>query len=214
MQRSGSTFSFNVVKAILQRRGGIRHAVSSSIFDELNIDALCCHLILKSHDFDASAINLAAYGALRIICTVRRPEDAVASAMLIFGFSETDAISMIRSWLRFYQRVQKYALTIDYDMIDRSPVVAARMIGRHLLGNFGWLESRKIAHRYSKSNIKVETDHLDRLAPTVTDAGFSWYDSTTLFHRRHISSLKSQSAEERLPSDQVRRIREALAQPV
>jgi hypothetical protein len=36
MQRSGSTFSFNVVKEILQKRGDIRLVVSSSVFDELN----------------------------------------------------------------------------------------------------------------------------------------------------------------------------------
>ena len=57
-------------------------------------------------------------------------------------------------------------------------------------------------------------DALPREGPNIKDLGQTWYDANTLFHRRHVSSLKSRSAEERLSLSQVVRIRAALAEDI
>ncbi len=44
----------------------------------------------------------------------------------------------------------------------------------------------------------------------MRDIGFSWYDETTFFHRRHVASLDSRPAEQRLSGEQLMRIRLAL----
>lgn len=210
MQRSGSTFAFNVARDILLRRGTVHQGASFDIPAELAA-ADCDHLLLKSHDMDELGIRLARSGAIRTICTMRRPEDAVASFMQVFGFSETDSIAMVKAWLGLYARIGSVALTLDYDLIDRHPIRAARMIGRFLFRDIGWIEAATIARRHSKRRVKAATDRLVRGDAGVHDLGYSYYDEMTFFHRNHVSALKSQSAEQRLPTDQVVRIRDALA---
>lgn len=212
MQRSGSTFAFNVVRDVLRRRGSVHHDASYDIPAALAAAGDAAHLLLKTHDMDPLGIALARAGAVRVICTVRRPEDSVASFMQVFGFSETDAVAMVKAWLGLYARLRPVALTVDYDLIDRHPIRAARTIGRFLCPDVGWREAAAVARRHSKRRVKAAADRLTRSDATVRDLGYSYYDQDTLYHRNHVSSLASQSAKTRLPAEQVTRIRKALAQ--
>jgi hypothetical protein len=211
MPRSGSTFSFNVVRDVLIRRGGIYQEASSSIMDELAKSNGAAHVILKAHEIDDLGLALAPHGAIKIICTVRNPEDAAASWITTFGFSEDQAISYILRWIELYSKIKPYALTIEYDLIDRYPIIAARRIGRYLSSDVSWKESWETARRHSKVKIKEATDRMDKSATGVRDISFSWYDTTTFFHRNHVSSIKSRSADERLPLEQAERIRRAFS---
>jgi hypothetical protein len=76
------------------------------------------------------------------------------------------------------------------------------------------IEAWRSSGRCSKAEVKKRVDALPREGPNVKDIGLSWYDTNTFFHRRHVSSLKSRSAEERLSSNQVVRIRAALAEDI
>lgn len=210
MQRSGSTFAFNVARDILRHRGTVHQNSGYDIPGQLaasNAD----HLLLKSHDMDALGIALTRTGAMRVICTVRRAEDAVASFMQVFGFSEDISVGLVKTWRDLHARIKPFALTLDYDLIDRHPVRAARTIGRYLYPDFGWREARRIADRHAKHRVKAAADRLDRTAAETLDLGYSFYDRNTFFHRNHVSSLVSQPAEARLPADQLARIRAALA---
>ncbi|MBW4034830.1 MULTISPECIES: hypothetical protein [Acidiphilium] len=211
MQRSGSTFAFNIARDVLTKRGKLHQQAAFDIPAELAAAGPCDHLLLKSHDMDELGINLARTGAIRVICTIRRPEDAVASFMETFGLPEADSIILIKAWLALYEKIRDVALTLDYDFLDRHPIRAAHTIGRFLSPDVGWREARTIARRHAKHAVKAMADHLDRTAPGVQDLGYSYYDQTTFFHRKHVSSLTSVAAEQRLPPDQAARIRQAFA---
>jgi hypothetical protein len=172
------------------------------------------HVLLKAHLLNDSGLFLTRYGAMRVICTVRRPEDAVASWMELLGASEEESISVMRNWLLLYRQLKPFALTISYRMIDRHPVMAAWQIMRFLFPGATITEAWRSSRRCSKAEVKKRTDALSREGPSIKDLGLTWYDTNTLFHRRHVSSLKSRSAEERLSSNQVVRIRAALAEDI
>ena len=88
--------------------------------------------------------------------------------------------------------------------------MAAWLIGRHLRCGTTWRETREIASRHNKVTVKQRVDRLAREHPGIVDIGFSYYESETFFHRRHVSSLMSRAAEERLPATQLERIKAAL----
>ena len=210
MPRSGSTFSFNIARDVLLRRGSLHQENAGEVINPLLRAGGADHLLLKSHELDDVAICLAAQSAVRVICTIRRPEDAAASWITTFGFTEEQAISTIKDWLRLYSRIRKFALTIDYETIDKRPVIAAHRIGRFLFRDAGWAEARAITRRHAKAKVKHEMDQLERTSEGVVDLNFSWYDAHTFFHRRHVSLLRSRSAEEILPREQAERIRAAF----
>jgi hypothetical protein len=213
MPRSGSTFSFNVARDVLQARGSVyQKAPPPNILQELARAGDTDHVLLKLHQIDETGVLLARYGAARVICTIRRPEDAVSSWMETFDCSEEDSISVVRDWLRLYVVLRPFALTISYRLLDIHPFIAARRIMRFLAPNVRLTEIWRSTRRHAKAEVKKYTDGLARDQKDVHDIGFSWYDSSTFFHRRHISSLKSRSALERLPPEQVQRIRAALAE--
>jgi hypothetical protein len=213
MPRSGSTFSFNVARDVLLARGSVyQEAAPPNILQELARAGDAEHVLLKVHQLDDAGVLLARYGAARVICTIRKPEDAVSSWMETFDFSEEDSILVIRRWLRLYVMLQPFALTISYRTVDHHPFLAARSIMRFLVPNVRLTEIWHSARRHSKGEVKKLTDALSRERQNIKDVGFSWYDADTFFHRRHVSSLKSRSALERLLPEQVQRIRAALAE--
>ncbi|MBV9105341.1 MAG: hypothetical protein JO313_04885 [Verrucomicrobia bacterium] len=213
MPRSGSTFSFNIARDVLRARGSVyQEAPPPNISEELARCGEAEHVLFKVHQLDESGLLLARSSAARVICTIRKPEDAVSSWMQTFDQSEEDSISVIRDWLRLYIMLKPFALTISYRTVDRHPFIAARRIMRFLVPNVRLTEIWQSARQHAKAEVKKRTDALSRDGQGIKDIGFSWYDAKTFFHRRHISSLKSRSASERLPRDQVQRIRAALAE--
>lgn len=210
MQRSGSTFAFNVARDVLRRRGTLHQAAATDTLAQLIAAGDARHILLKAHEMDDTAIRLARAGAIRVICTTRRPEDAAASFIQTFGLDEDVAIALVRGWIGMYAQVRRVALTIDYDTIDLRPLWAARTIGRFLYPDVGWREAYRIARDHSKWRVKAASDRLAISDPDVIDLGYSYYDRRTFFHRRHVSSLTSQSAGDRLPADQAARLRNAF----
>jgi hypothetical protein len=213
MPRSGSTFSFNVARDVLRARGSVyQEAPPPNVLQELEKAGDAKHVLLKVHQLDEAGVSLARYGGARVICTIRKPEDAVSSWMQTFDCSEEDSISVIREWLRLYVMLKPFALTIGYRTVDLHPFVAARRIMRFLEPHARLIEIWHSARRHAKAEVKRRTDALSRDRRDIKDIGFSWYDADTFFHRRHVSSLKSHSALERLAPEQVKRIRSALAE--
>jgi hypothetical protein len=215
MPRSASTFSFNVAREALCARGRVHQENSRNVLAELARAGDTDHVLMKAHQLDDLSILLGRYGAMRVICTVRKPEDAVASWMQMFKTPEEEAIAGMRAWLRLYRELKPFALTVSYLKIDLHPVMAAWQIMRFLFPGATITEAWRSSRRYSKAEVKKRTDALvDRQAAAVKDVGVSWYDRNTFFHRRHVSSLKSRAAIERLPLDQVERIRTGLANEI
>ena len=211
MQRSGSTFAFNIARDVLLARGRLYQDVSGDVQATIARAGEADHILMKSHAAEPSTLALARYGALRTILTVRRVEDAAASWINTFGWSEAETVEHLRAWLGLYARLRHSALIVPYAELDRRPRRAAWRIGRYVSSDVNPLETMRIARRHSKAEVKRRADALTPDTAGVQDIGFSFYDTTTYFHRRHVSSLRSHSAELRLPHDQIARLRAALA---
>lgn len=214
MPRSGSTFSFNVVRDILRVRGRIyQSAPPPDILPELaKAGNDVQHLLLKMHQLDETAVSLVRYGAALAICTIRHPpEDAVASQIKIFGQSEESCIALIRDWLTLYAKLRPFALSVDYSLIDRYPLLAAWRIARFVAPDAKLREIWRTSRLNAKVNVKKITDSLPREG-AIEHMDFTYYDPSTFYHRRHIGSLKSRSAQDLLPAEQLQRIRNAFQQ--
>lgn len=209
MYRSGSTFSFNVVRELLAARGGVLgHAVDSlgpALFSPDH-----AHLILKSHAPDEFCTELVRLGAIRCVCTYRKPEDSIASWMRAFDFGLDDSIHRLRSWLVWHQRMAPYCLNVEYEQLDSRPFLAVLRVQHWLLGRYAPIAAWRLRCRYDKRRLKHEYDELEN-SGDVSDIGFSYYDRETFFHRRHISSVRSAVAGDLLTKPDVQRIRDELA---
>lgn len=210
MQRSGSTFSFNVAREVLARRGTLHQETGNDILEAVDASGGAENILLKSHRLNNASVRLVELGAVTSICTIRKPEDAIASWMEVFGFDLADSIDEMKAWLRMFDRIRANSLVVDYDVIDRRHRTAAWRIARHLAPSASPFEVFRIARRHSKAAVKAMADRLETAGGDIVDIGFSHYDKATFYHRRHVSSLVSRGAAERLPIDTVKRIRAAL----
>lgn len=211
MQRSGSTFAFNVARELLRARGRTHQEATPDVAAALERSSDAKHLLLKAHDAGPHTISLARHGAMRTIITVRRIEDAAASWMETFQWSEAETIEYLRAWLKLYVQLRDIALLLPYAQIDHRPWLAAWRIARFLCPDAGLGEVARIARRYAKAEVKKHTDALKSDEDGVTNLGFSYFDEATFFHRRHVSGLRSRPANERIPSEQIARILADLA---
>ena len=92
MQRSGSTFAFNVARDVLRARGRLYQEApaEADIAGAIARAANAEHVLIKAHTANPLAVALTRRGVVRAICTTRRIEDAAASWMEAFGWSEAE----------------------------------------------------------------------------------------------------------------------------
>jgi Sulfotransferase domain len=212
MHRSGSTFSFNIAREQLSRTGPVIAAVAES-FDESKSIADDAHYIIKSHTPTDMVTRGIREGRVKCICTIRKPEDAIASFMHAFGFDLEPMIGQALNWLSWYSSVCAEVFTIKYELIDESPVTAISLMDRYLTGATCDDRCRDLALKYAKSPLKAELDEMQEDSNT-TNIGFSYYHNETLFHRRHISSVISRTASDVISDADIHRIRGALKEYV
>ena len=125
MPRSGSTFSFNVAREILSARGSVYQEASEDVVGVVGRSDGADHVLVKNHNLDEPSLALARAGAMRIIMTVRRVEDAMASWFDTFdAVPEPIALSVMHHWIRLFQHLRTKALIIPYEQIDRRPWLA------------------------------------------------------------------------------------------
>ena len=187
MQRSGSTFSFNIAREIVRARGTIHQEATNDVAAAIESSGKSEHILVKSHDISELGVALIRHGSAKAVCTVRKPEEAIASWLGTFGFGLDEAIEDFRRWLEMYRGIAPHALTIDYETIDRWPMLAAWRIARHLGLKASPVEAFRASRKFRKADIRERFRFLDRVAGGVVDLGFSHYDQETFFHRRHVS---------------------------
>jgi hypothetical protein len=209
MFRSGSTFSFNIARELLASRGGVAVAAVNSLEEAVAGHSGYENLVIKTHAPDLQVTGLIARKELPCICTYRNPEDAIASWMKIFGFNLDESVTAIKGWLKWHQQILPYVLNISYETIDRRPLRAILEIQTYLVGWPRFLEAVRLWRKYSKTRLKEKYDRLKE-GDNTKDIGFSYYDDETFFHRRHISSVASNSADAELSSEQLAFIRTQL----
>ena len=167
-------------------------------------------MLVKNHNLDEPSLALARAGAMRIIMTVRRVEDAMASWFDAFdAVPEAVALDVMHHWIGLFQQLRTKALISPIRANRPSPLGGGMAITRAICPIVYPSEVLAITRRLSKATVK-QTDMLPIEASGVIDIGFSHYDARTFFHRRHVSDLKSRPAEQRLSSERLETIRAAL----
>lgn len=211
MQRSGSTFSFNVVKKLLESRGRVAHFVGDNLAEVIRYRSISDHIIVKTHVPCPEMSRAIVKGEIRCICTVRRPEDAVLSWSNAFGFSLEESVPIIASWLAWHKSVSPHTINVKFELIEKWPLLSVYQIGSPLVGGIKLGEAVAISRSFEKSKVRDLVKSIDRNSSAVTDIGFSYYDSKTLFHRNHISSKNLSIARQKLGSNELYALREQLA---
>lgn len=210
MPRSGSTFSFNVAREVALARGSVYQEVTHDVIGTLKKSGGVDYLLLKAHAADDATMALARHRAMRTIITVRDIKESVASGIETFGWSDAEAIEYLRAWIHLYINMREVSLIIPYREIDRRPTYAAWRIARFLHSDVSFFEVMRIARKFSRSKVKEHTDALSVGGEGVTNLGFTYYDDSTYFHRRHVSGLQSRPADQRVPAERINYITAAL----
>lgn len=196
MPRSGSTFTFNIARELLLQRGSVAQVPAESVITSLSRVGRADHLIFKGHGADETTLDLIRFGAIKVICSTRRPEDAIASWVDTFGFSLEESISVMDRWFSMYELIKDNALLIDYDEIEIDPMYVAHRIAEFLSLPVG--EASDICRRYTKDKVLEISKRVERGEGDIEYGGFSYYDRETFFHRRHVQSVKPIRSENRL----------------
>jgi hypothetical protein len=170
MPRSGSTFSFNVARQILAARGSVYQETCEDVVGVVGRSGGADHVLVKNHNLDEPSLALARAGAMRIIMTVRRVEDAMASWFDAFdAVPEAVALGVMHHWIGLFQQLRTKALIVPYEQIDRRPWVAVWRIARAICPIVYPTEVLAITRRLSKATVKRQTDMLPIEASGVTD---------------------------------------------
>jgi len=210
MQRSGSTFIFNVARKLLEASGGVTVITTNNMEEALSKKDRNRNLLIKTHSPDFLMDNLLKNNAIICICSIRKPEDAIASWMRTFGFSFESSVLTIKKWLIWHATMSKYALNINFKEIERTPILTVFRISQYLVHKIEIFKALSIFWQFKKSSVYKKTRKMKKDDSGIVDIGFSYYNELTFFHRRHIFSLKNKSAKDTLSDDQIENIRKEL----
>jgi hypothetical protein len=211
MYRSGSTFTFNIARELLD---GDVEAVSANTITPAQLEraqgSQRLHLVIKTHHPDQALLDLIYTRQAACICSYRTPEAAVASWIETFGFSFDEAVSTIDDWLAWHHRLCYPVLNIAYPTIEDRPQRTILMIQRYLSGFINKERARELNQKYGKARLKQMCDTMREDGDSV-NIGFSFYDPVSFFHRRHITSVERRVIGNMLTAQQVNAVRFRLA---
>ncbi|MDQ7978074.1 sulfotransferase domain-containing protein [Paraburkholderia sp. SARCC-3016] len=189
MPRSGSTFSFNIARELLASRGSIYSEPTEEI-ERVVAQSHADSIIIKNHNVHESGIELLKTGAMKGICTVRDPLDAIESLMDIFGFDIQQSIHAFQLWVDSFNAFHDHVLVIPYKTINASPMKVILRIARYLGVTPGPLEVLRLRRKYDKKRVMKVSNKMSQQAGSTTDLGFTYYDNENFFHRRHVRQEK------------------------
>ena len=210
MPRSGSTFTFNIVRGLLEPRGRLHQAPVESVLSAVENAGPAEHLIFKGHAADELTVKLVKLGAIKVVCSVRKPEDAIASWMNTFGFSLEESIAAMERWILLYRQVRGNSLVLRYEHIETDPFGTARIIAQYVCPDSDVEEVDTICRSFTKERVQRLCENIEKGGVAIRNVGFSSYDSVTFFHRRHVTCVEEKRAGTRIGSDEMSTIRSAL----
>lgn len=214
MQRSGSTYTYNVCREFLELDGSVYGEATAQVATAVEHAAGAKHIILKDHAGSTELLSLVSAGEVKAICSIRPVEEAVASWMDTFGFDLDTAISHLRQWFQMYRVIEPAALTIPYGSIEHDRIGVAMAISKFLQLSVDRGIVVRIADKYSREKVRQLTDSMSRDSANVKDIEFSFYDKTTFFHRHHVSSRDKRLPEDHLSADDLARVRTEFAEAI
>ena len=212
MQRSGSTFCFNVVREILLEQNGSVYCTPSGDLAAAQAAAGDAdHIVLKAHSASPDLIEAVKKGRVKSIVSIRRIEEAIASCVDIWGMPLEEVIINLKLWRDMYRAIGTSSLRIPFEAIDQRPGEVAKEVASFLSLH---TDLTSIAIKYGKTAVEAATRGMQRDQAGVRDVGFSYYDEQTLFHRRHVSSLAPRDVTKSLSASNLARVREEFAELV
>lgn len=210
MPRSGSTFSFNIVRETLALKGRVLPIATDNLSDAFGAWSGEDHLVIKSHWPDDQLTKLTLAGAVPCICTHRRPEDAVASWIHVFGHSVSEAMTLVERWLKWHRQVAGKCLNLPFSDIETRPIATIRRIQRCVAGRTRLFAAIDLRRRYDRHVIREQMAKLQEGEDTV-NIGFSYYDKKTFFHRAHVPGADTIRAAAVLSPQDIELVRRQLA---
>jgi len=188
MFRSGSTWAFNVAKALLSHESrAIVGMYSNEIGTELGwLDENVEHFLVKTHMPDRVGHMLIRHRMARTVCTYRDPLDCIVSSMEVFGSRFEDTVALARGALALLDLQTKSGgvLFIPHDAIADRPDATVGTIAGYLGCRPGPAEIGRIAGLFSKPNVARFADNLSRDGTGPGDP--LPRDPDTLLHPGHI----------------------------
>ncbi|HZU24856.1 MAG TPA: hypothetical protein VFA04_05000 [Bryobacteraceae bacterium] len=216
MIRSGSTWSFNVVRALLRADG------SKKVYGLYNenpavvhsaIRPRSSHVVIKSHSLDPSVYDLCRSGMVKPIYTWRHPYDAAVSAMRMFGHSLEHWISPLRNALRIwsFHRSTGCGLVVSYKLIMTDPQSTVATIAEYLGLRLGSGAISGIVEANSLERVRALARDFTALDQSkVVHENGCVYHRETLLHSNHIRDGRIGYGLEYLSSSELAQIDAAL----
>ena len=136
MMRSGSTWSYNAVRAVAYIAAeAVDIPFVSTYLDSDSIDPFLSEhagaagvAVIKSHSITPYVLELARQGAVRNVCTFRDPRDAVASRQKFKDESIGTSVAMVKASMGPLFHFGPETLLVDYrDIMDAPKDVLARI---------------------------------------------------------------------------------------
>mgnify|MGYP003856722567 CR=1 FL=1 len=185
MQRSASTWLFNVARVLLSSQEALAEKFSSGWIGDLDKMPMKPVMLVKVHDFHPKIIDQASF----IFYSFRDVRDVLASMYRQFGQEPTldaasSAIENHECWLRYAGFVMKYE-----DMAANKLVIV-----QSLAEKLGIKE-------YEATKVVEEVDGLKK-----TNSDSAKYDTTNLYHKGHITDGRHGSWEGILNKDLEKKI--------
>jgi Sulfotransferase domain len=200
MFRSGSTWSYNVVRELLILKYGrdltrtvVTDDLAGSLHDRQYDDF---YVIAKGHLPTQATVGLIEGGCVQVVHTVRDPLDAIRSGMRAFSYPFESALNLITSGLQIASILDRtrQGAVIFYEDIEREPDVVVKSLADYLGVPVSISDIKDTVRKFNRETLRQFTDALaiDRESLSgdhnLVDIGFSFYDSETLLHRSHISA--------------------------
>jgi len=179
MPRSGSTFSFNIVREALAATGSVFSMATDNLSAALSGMSGEGHIVIKSHMPDEDITKLILAGAAPCVCTYRKPEEAVASWVRVFGYEVSQAAALMERWLQWHRVVAKKSLNLPFSLIEATPLTLILRIQRLVSGRARPFAAVTLRRRYGKQVVREQTAQLQGSETTI-NIGFSYYQGDIL----------------------------------
>jgi hypothetical protein len=215
MPRSASTWSYNVVMALLRGTGEEIHGGYDENLHRFlrTLPPSALHAAVKLHSLDGAGIGLAQLHAAKVVYTWRDLADAIASYMTMFGLDFDRTLALMSSSLDLYQHHKRNgALILGYEAILRHAAESVASIAAYLgiATPYDRIAAIAEANSLAKTREKVnEIGSLDYGERLIRHEGTA-YDPETLLNFAHIRDGGTGYGASRLNQTQLRRVAELL----
>ncbi len=197
MPRSGSTWSFNVVRLLLARvSDAVRSGYADTVGEALRINGRTAeHVVVKCHAPDDIGRALIKQRACRTIYTYRDPLDSILSAVEAFERRFEDQLASVKASLDLmrFQVEAGGVLCLWYDELIARDRDAVQAIADYLDLTLPVDAIDDVAARLSRDSVRRLIKEQHKSARQDVSGGATW-DGGTLFSDRHMRANPSDPA--------------------